>query len=225
LCEATQNKCHRKTGQRDPRIGAWVGRVGERAALRFEYVGLIAVFTNYAFVESATIAAGLYIVDHLFFALSIAINTYFQKISDPQDIAATSSVSFTINHIAAPIQQISPCYTIPHCHLPSQSMTKRSSPLDRFAHDLAPGTLTWIGLRTKRRAQVATVDQAKAVASQGLQGDHRMSKTPGSGRQVTLISEEFIAQIAHFTGLGNIDPTLLRRNLVWRSTSGPPQEQ
>jgi uncharacterized membrane protein len=47
------------------------------------------------------VAAGLYIVDHLFFALSIAINTYFQKISDPKDIAATSSVSFTINHIAA----------------------------------------------------------------------------------------------------------------------------
>ena len=83
------------------RIGAWVGRVGERAALRLEYLGLIGVFTSYAFVENAHLAAGLYIIDHLFFALSIAINTYFQKIADPQDIAATSSVSFTINHIAA----------------------------------------------------------------------------------------------------------------------------
>jgi len=83
------------------RIGAWVGRVGERRALQFEYLGLICVFTSYAFVENATAAAGLYILDHLFFALSIAINTYFQKIADPQDIAATSSVSFTINHIAA----------------------------------------------------------------------------------------------------------------------------
>ena len=83
------------------RIGSWVGHAGERTALRLEYVGLIVVFTSYAFVENATVAAGLYIVDHLFFALSLAINTYFQKISDPQDIAATSSVSFTINHIAA----------------------------------------------------------------------------------------------------------------------------
>ncbi len=41
-----------------------------------------------------------------------------------------------------------------------------------------------------------------------------MSKTPGSARQVTLISEEFIAQIAHFTACGSIDPALLRRNLV-----------
>jgi len=84
-----------------PRIGSWVGKVGERRALRVEYIGLVIVFTSYAFVENATVAAGLYIVDHLFFALSIAINTYFQKIADPKDIAATSSVSFTINHIAA----------------------------------------------------------------------------------------------------------------------------
>lgn len=83
------------------RIGSWVGRAGERTALRLEYIGLVFVFTGYAFVEHSVIAAGLYVADHLFFALSIAINTYFQKISDPKDIAATSSVSFTINHIAA----------------------------------------------------------------------------------------------------------------------------
>ena len=40
-------------------------------------------------------------VDHLFFAFAIAINTYFQKIADRPDIASTASVSFTINHIAA----------------------------------------------------------------------------------------------------------------------------
>lgn len=78
-----------------------MGRAGERRALRVEYIGLVVVFSSYAFVENATMAAGLYIIDHLFFALSIAINTYFQKIADPKDIAATSSVSFTINHIAA----------------------------------------------------------------------------------------------------------------------------
>ena len=45
----------------------------------------------------------LYGLDHLFFAMAIAIKTYFQKIADPADIAATSSISFTINHIAAVI--------------------------------------------------------------------------------------------------------------------------
>ena len=93
-------------------------------------------------------------------------------------------------------------------------MTKRSNPLDKFARDLSPGTLTWIGLRSERRGQVTPVERVRAVAAKGLEGDHRMDKTPGSARQVTLISEEFMQQIAHFTGLGTIDPVLLRRNLV-----------
>ena len=84
-----------------PKIGRLIGRVGERKALVVEYVGLVGVFSAYAFVENATIAASLYVIDHLFFALAIAIKTYFQKIADPADIAATAGVSFTINHIAA----------------------------------------------------------------------------------------------------------------------------
>ncbi len=83
------------------RIGSLIGRIGERAALTIEYVGLVGVFTAYAFVENAYLAAGLYIIDHMFFALAIAIKTYFQKIADPEDIASTAGVSFTINHIAA----------------------------------------------------------------------------------------------------------------------------
>ena len=83
------------------RIGAWVGRVGERRALTFEYCGLICVFTAYAFVSDAKWAAALYILDHLFFSLAIAIKTYFQKIADPADMASTAGVAFTINHIAA----------------------------------------------------------------------------------------------------------------------------
>lgn len=83
------------------RIGAWIGQVGEKKALTVEYVGLILVFTGYAFVDNATLAGALYVVDHLFFAMAIAIKTYFQKIADPEDIASTAGVSFTINHIAA----------------------------------------------------------------------------------------------------------------------------
>jgi predicted MFS family arabinose efflux permease len=84
-----------------PRIGRLVRRWGERPALILEYSGLIIVFTAYAFVTHATVAAALYVIDHLFFALAIAIRTYFQKIADPADIASTAGVSFTINHIAA----------------------------------------------------------------------------------------------------------------------------
>ncbi|MFA0112554.1 MFS transporter [Vibrio sp. 10N.261.46.E11] len=83
------------------RIGRFIGVVGERKALIFEYVGLIGVFIGYGLVQSAEWAAALYVVDHLFFALALAIKTYFQKIADPADMASTAGVSFTINHIAA----------------------------------------------------------------------------------------------------------------------------
>ena len=84
-----------------PKIGALIGRFGERKALILEYVGLIGVFVWYAFVDNPWIAAGLYVIDHAFFALAIAMKTYFQKIADPADIAPTAGVAFTINHIAA----------------------------------------------------------------------------------------------------------------------------
>ena len=37
----------------------------------------------------------------MFFALYIAMTTYFHKIADPGDLASSAGVSFTINHIAA----------------------------------------------------------------------------------------------------------------------------
>ncbi|EGQ7866785.1 MFS transporter [Vibrio parahaemolyticus] len=83
------------------RIGRFIGVVGERKALTFEYVGLIFVFVGYGLVQTAEWAAALYVVDHLFFALAMAIKTYFQKIADPADMASTAGVAFTINHIAA----------------------------------------------------------------------------------------------------------------------------
>ncbi|GAB5381357.1 MAG: MFS transporter [Aliiglaciecola sp.] len=83
------------------KIGSWIAKVGERRALTIEYLGLIGVFVSYAFVNDPYIAACLYVVDHLFFAMAIAMKTYFQKIADHKDIASTAGVSFTINHIAA----------------------------------------------------------------------------------------------------------------------------
>ena len=83
------------------KIGSLIGKLGERRALTFEYIGLIIVFIAYGLVENATLAAFLYILDHMFFALAIAITTYFQKIADPKDMASNAGVSFTINHIAA----------------------------------------------------------------------------------------------------------------------------
>ncbi len=84
-----------------PRIGDFIARFGERRALTLEYIGLIGIFGTYAFVTDPYVASALYVADHVFFAMAIAMKTYFQKIADPADIAPTAAVAFTINHIAA----------------------------------------------------------------------------------------------------------------------------
>ncbi|HCV89013.1 MAG TPA: MFS transporter [Alphaproteobacteria bacterium] len=88
-----------------PMMGWMIARIGEKWSLAFEYAGLIAVFIAYGgiywFGWGAALAAALYVIDHLFFALAFAQKTYFQKIADPADIAPTAAVALTINHIAA----------------------------------------------------------------------------------------------------------------------------
>jgi MFS family permease len=84
-----------------PMAGRLTIRFGEKKILGIEYAALIIIFIGYAITESALVAAMLYVFDHLFFTLHIAINTYFQKIADPRDIASSMAVGFTINHIAA----------------------------------------------------------------------------------------------------------------------------
>jgi len=88
-----------------PLFGRAVAAYGERRVLIFEYAGLVGVFLAYGgiyyFGWGVVLAAALYVIDHMLFALAFALKTYFQKIADPGDIAPTAAVAFTINHIAA----------------------------------------------------------------------------------------------------------------------------
>lgn len=88
-----------------PLIGRAVERWGERSALIVEYSGLTAIFALYAglyvFDWGVAVACILYVANHVFFSLALAIKTYFQKIAAPGDIAPTAAVAFTINHVAA----------------------------------------------------------------------------------------------------------------------------
>jgi MFS family permease len=88
-----------------PLFGWAVSRFGERRALVFEYAGLTVIFLAYGgiymFGWGVALAAALYVLDHIFFGLALAMKTYFQKIGDPADMAPTAAVAFTINHIAA----------------------------------------------------------------------------------------------------------------------------
>jgi predicted MFS family arabinose efflux permease len=84
-----------------PLFGRMIQRIGERATILIENLVLIGVFVGYAVTTSGLVAGALFVLDGVFFTLTIAQRTYFQKIADPADIAPTASVAFTINHIAA----------------------------------------------------------------------------------------------------------------------------
>lgn len=78
------------------------------------------------------------------------------------------------------------------------------------------GRLEWIGLRAARRGEVHPTQQVEAVAGRGLVGDHRSNRDPdpSAKRQVTLIQAEHLPVVASLTGREDVDPALLRRNLV-----------
>lgn len=78
------------------------------------------------------------------------------------------------------------------------------------------GRLEWIGLRAARRGEVRAVDDVEVVAGRGLVGDHRADRDPdpSAKRQVTLVQAEHLPVVAALTGHDEVDPALLRRNLV-----------
>ena len=75
------------------------------------------------------------------------------------------------------------------------------------------GRLDWIGLRPRHRSPVLVVQSAEALLDRGLVGDRHLDRGGGK-RQVTLIQAEHIVAVARMVGRDNIDPGVLRRNLV-----------
>ena len=76
------------------------------------------------------------------------------------------------------------------------------------------GTVEWIGVRPARREAIRVLDEVFADSEAGLRGD-RYSKTNGD-RQVTLIQAEHLEAVASMLGIGDVDPSLVRRNIVVR---------
>ncbi|MEL6865107.1 MAG: MOSC domain-containing protein [Bacteroidota bacterium] len=74
------------------------------------------------------------------------------------------------------------------------------------------GEVRWIGLRPAKRAAVQVVESVRVNVENGLEGDHYSSQR--SKRQVTLIQAEHIAATAQLLQHDEIDPILLRRNIV-----------
>ena len=82
--------------------------------------------------------------------------------------------------------------------------------MSRFAQ---PGRVEWIGLRPRYRGAVESVRSVLALEGRGLSGDHGAERAGGK-RQVTLIQWEHLGAIARLLGRDDIDPVLLRRNIV-----------
>lgn len=93
-------------------------------------------------------------------------------------------------------------------------MNAQGRQLSRYLAELPEGRVEWIGVWPARKAPMEVLPHAYAAAGMGLHGDRRMQGREGSGRQVSLISREFINSIASHLGRDAIDPVLLRRNLV-----------
>ncbi len=73
-----------------------------------------------------------------------------------------------------------------------------------------PGKVTWLGLTLTKKGDVEPHQELSISLDNAIEGDHSRSKN----RQVTLIQKENIEQVASFLGKEEIDPTLLRRNIV-----------
>ncbi len=74
---------------------------GERVVLSLESASLFILFLGYAFIENVWVVVFLYVLDSIFFNFAIGLNTYLQKTADPRDLAQSTAVGFTINHISA----------------------------------------------------------------------------------------------------------------------------
>ncbi|MGH8665223.1 MAG: MOSC domain-containing protein [Burkholderiales bacterium] len=72
-------------------------------------------------------------------------------------------------------------------------------------------------LRPARRAPAISVPETRALLGRGLEGDRRAaaSALAGTGkREMTLIQAEHVGVVARLLGRADLDPALLRRNLV-----------
>ncbi|MEA5258537.1 MOSC domain-containing protein [Arcicella aquatica] len=94
------------------------------------------------------------------------------------------------------------------------ALLSEESPLNALMNNFVQaGEVVYIGVRPASRQPVIGVEQTMARIGTGLDGD-RYKGNADSKRQVTLIQAEHLQAIASFLGKSEIDPALVRRNIV-----------
>lgn len=77
------------------------------------------------------------------------------------------------------------------------------------------GVVTWLGVRPEHGVALAELALARAIAGLGIEGDVTAARGRAGGkRQVTLVQAEHLPVIAAFTGLPELRPAQVRRNVA-----------
>jgi len=76
------------------------------------------------------------------------------------------------------------------------------------------GTVIWIAVRPEHGAPMIELDRAAAIEDHGLEGDVAARGRGGGPRQVTLAQAEHLPVIAALAGVGLVQPSALRRNVL-----------
>jgi MOSC domain-containing protein YiiM len=82
-----------------------------------------------------------------------------------------------------------------------------------FDNFTRPGEVVWISIRPEKGKPVQVLKQILAQVG-GLLNDHSNRGNSESKRQVTLIQQEHLQAAASFLGKNEIDPALVRRNIL-----------
>ncbi|MBD3167870.1 MAG: MFS transporter [candidate division Zixibacteria bacterium] len=82
-------------------IGNLTDSMGERFILVGTSFILFFIFLGYTYVTYLPVLIGCFILDHILFGSSIALNSYLRKISDREDLTGNLSFGLTANHISA----------------------------------------------------------------------------------------------------------------------------
>jgi MOSC domain-containing protein YiiM len=82
-----------------------------------------------------------------------------------------------------------------------------------FDNFIKPGEVMWISIRPEKGKPVLVLKEIQAQIG-GLLNDHSNKGNSDSRRQVTLLQHEHLQAAASFLGVNEIDPSLVRRNIV-----------
>jgi len=82
-------------------LGKIADRLQERNVLGFYYLFMIAVYLVMGFASNVWVVIVFFVLSRVVMGLSVALNSYFQKIAPAEEITSNVSIRTSIDHVAA----------------------------------------------------------------------------------------------------------------------------